>query len=355
MQLHILGGIDDELQTHIVERLGDDDATDEVDRAPHLTGRADRRLGLLGGGNVQRGVHHLARKLDIRAVLDGKRLQRNDRQLILHLTVGQRIATRQLQIVGRRVDHTQRTATHQIDIVGVVAVEVGFNVGALRHVDGHIHAETRQRRPLDDHLGGVAEVYELHQRLHLVVGSQRCVAQDVAHIGRRQHAQAATHVQIVEGSLHTGIEVDKRLAEGHAVVAFLGANELEVLGTHAEIGRDMVEIVEIDIALNIQRILVDRVDGKVLEQEVGVLYAHGVVVETQRDAIGDALDIRRVEQQLTIDDRCRDRALNGELAIAIALQAHQAVGHEAVDDGQWQVLERQLGVERALAGIIIGS
>ena len=65
VQLHVLWGIERELQSHIVERLGDHNATVEVDTAPYSISIRDASLGALRSGNVQRGVHGVARKLDI--------------------------------------------------------------------------------------------------------------------------------------------------------------------------------------------------------------------------------------------------------------------------------------------------
>ena len=89
----------------------------------------------------------------------------------------------------------------------------------------------------------------------------------------------------------------------------LGADNLEVLGAHADINHHLVEVAEVDVPLNVQRVLVVGIDGEVLKQQVGVDNAYGVIVETQRDTIGNALDIRRGEHDLAIDDRTRNGPL----------------------------------------------
>ena len=139
VQLHVLGSIEHKLHTHIVEGLGDDDTTVEDDAAPIAVGIVHTGLGALRGLDVQRRIHRLARKLNIRTILDDERLERNDRQRVFHLTVRQGVTTAQLQVVSRRVQHAQRAAAHQVDIVGVVGIEVGHHVGTLGYVYSHVH------------------------------------------------------------------------------------------------------------------------------------------------------------------------------------------------------------------------
>ena len=172
VQLHVLGGIEGELQSHVVERPGNLDTTVEGHAAPYPAVVRHSSLGALGSGNVECGVHGFASELDIGAVLDGEGLQRNDRQRVLHLAIGQRIATPQSQVVSRAVLHAQGAATHEVDVVGVVGIEIGHDVGTLRHVDAHVHLETVQRRAFDDHLCRIGKVGELDQLVQMVVGSE---------------------------------------------------------------------------------------------------------------------------------------------------------------------------------------
>ena len=114
---HVLGGVEGELHTHVVERLGDLHTAVEIDATSHTAGAGNGGLGALGGGDVERGVHGVASELDIRAVLNGECLQRDDGQRVFHLAVRQRVTTAEDEVVGRGILHAQRAATHEVDVV----------------------------------------------------------------------------------------------------------------------------------------------------------------------------------------------------------------------------------------------
>ena len=135
----------------------------------------------------------------------------------------------------------------------------------------------------------------------------------------------------------------------------LGTDNLEVTGSHAHINHHTVEVGEIDRALNVQRILVIGIEGEVVEQQLGIDNTHWVVVETKGHTIGYTLHIRGIEVDFAIDMGSRQRTVNGHLAIRIALQAEQMIGNETIDNVQGQVLQLQIGIERALAYIVIGT
>ena len=128
---------------------------------------------MLGGGDVQRGVHRGTGELDVAAVLNGERLQRNDRQRVFHLAVGQCVATCEAQVVGHVVDHAQRATAHQVDIVALVGIQISHHVSALRHINGHIHREAHEFGTFHNGLRRVGKVGEAHKAFQLVVGGQR--------------------------------------------------------------------------------------------------------------------------------------------------------------------------------------
>ena len=107
--------------------------------------------------------------------------------------------------------------------------------------------------------------------------------------------------------------------------------------------------------MNVQRILVIGIEGEVVEQQLGVDNAHWVVVETEGHSIGHTLHIRGIEVDFAIDMGARQRTVNGHLAICIALQAKQMIGNETIDNVQGQVHQLQIGIERTLAYIEIGT
>ena len=122
---------------------------------------------------------------------------------------------------------------------------------------------------------------------------------------------------------------------------FLGTDNLEVVSLHAQIDHHIVKVAEIDITLHIQRVVVMGIDGEVLKQQVRMLDAYGVIIETQLDTIGHTFQIRIGEIDLTIDLWTRKGTLNGQCSFSVTLQATELVGHETIDNVQWQVFELQ--------------
>ena len=175
MQLHVLWRIKGECQSHVRQRLGDDHATLEIYAATYAALIGNRGFHLLCSRDVERGVHDIARKLYVAAVLYGKRLEWNDGHRILHLSVAQGVFAQQPQRLCWVIGHAQRASAHQIHIVRLVGIQVGNDMCSLRDVDGHVHAEASHLRTAHYGLGGVAEVSKLHQLVQLVVGSQRRV------------------------------------------------------------------------------------------------------------------------------------------------------------------------------------
>ena len=165
----ILRGLDDELQTHIVERLCNDDTTVEYYASACADIVSDGGFGTLGGGDVQPRVHRVARELHIAAVLDGEGLQRDDGQRVFHLTAGEGIAACEVETLIV-VFHAQVASAGQVGIVSLLGVEVADKMGTLRHGDGEVDIHTCGLGTSDDGLDGVGEVGELHQFVETVVG-----------------------------------------------------------------------------------------------------------------------------------------------------------------------------------------
>ena len=75
---HILRGVDGELEPHVFEGFGNDDAAFEVDDTPIAPVGRDGGLGGFGGRDVEPRVHRVAGELNIAAVFDGEGFQRDD-------------------------------------------------------------------------------------------------------------------------------------------------------------------------------------------------------------------------------------------------------------------------------------
>ena len=150
----------------------------------------------------------------------------------------------------------------------MIGVQISHDMGTFRHVDGHIHLEAIQWRTLDDNLRGVTEISKLHQFVQLVVRRQRRVTQHVAHICRAQHFQTSTHREVVQRTAHAGKHVDESLAIGDALRILLGTDNLVVTGLHTQIDHHLVYMAEVNVTLDIQRVVVMGIDCEILEQQL---------------------------------------------------------------------------------------
>ena len=150
---------------------------------------------------------------------------------------------------------------------------------SFRDVQRHIHAEAIDGWTCHSNLCSIAEVRELHEVIQLVVGSDRRITQNVAHIGGTQHIQTSTHIEVFEWSVHHGKDIDEGLAIGHTLGMLLGTDNLEVVGLHTQINHNLFEVAEVDITLYVQRVVVMGIHRKVLKQQVRMLDAYGVVVK----------------------------------------------------------------------------
>ena len=222
-------------------------------------------------------------------------------------------------------------------------------MGRLIDRDTHQHIETFQGWLGYYHLLTALEIGELHQFFQLGIGGQFRFTQHVGHIGLAQHINLTHHLQIVQGSLHTAIEVDIRLSESLRTGILLGIDEQEVLGTHAHIELHVLHIREIQVALNIERTLVVGIHHEVLEEQLTVDDAHRVVGKSHRDAVWHTHQISGIQIYLAIHIQVAQRTLHGQLAFAISLQAHQLVGNKTVDKVQRQSLQTYFGIEFACA------
>ena len=198
-------------------------------------------------------------------------------------------------------------------------------------------------------LRGVVQVGELHQFVHLVIGGQRGVAQDIRHIGGTEHIELAPHLQIVELALHDTVEIDECLAECHAAVVLLGIDQLIVLRPHPHVHEDIVEVGKIYVAIDVQRIVIMCENLEVLEEQLAAHHAHGVVAEAQLHAVRHAHHICRVEIYLSVHLRLIYRSLHGHLSVGIAFEAEELLRDESVDERKRHVVERHRGINHSLA------
>ncbi len=85
---------------------------------------------------------------------------------------------------------------------------------------------------------------------------------------------------------------------------------------------------------------------EVLQEQMTAYDTHRVVTEAQVHTIGYAHQMTGVEEHLSIHPRFVERALNGQLAFAIPLEAEELIGNETVDerDGQSDEVHHQVHI-----------
>ena len=86
---------------------------------------------------------------------------------------------------------------------------------------------------------------------------------------------------------------------------------------------------------------------------MGTHNTDGVVVEAHADAVGYTDEVGRIDEYLTVDLRMDGGALDGQLAFAVALETHDLIGHEAIEDGEGHTGHREDGIDSAFALILI--
>ena len=160
-----------------------------------------------------------------------------------------------MQIVLRRINHTQCATAHQINIVRMVSIQIGHNMCSICYIKRHIHLETCQLWSFYDGLGTVTEVGKLNQFIQLVISCQRAVTKHVTHISRTQHIETATHIHIIQSTTNTGKEVDESLAIGYTLLILLGIDNLIVLGPQTHICHDMIKISKVNTTMNVQFVI----------------------------------------------------------------------------------------------------
>ena len=143
----------------------------------------------------------------------------------------------------------------QIDVVGLVGIQRTACMGTLVNADLHVDVQGIAFRALHySHLRSVAEVGETHQLVHLVVGREGRVEQDIIQVSGAQYVEAATHLQLFEVSVETGEEIDEHTPVGHRLFLLTGIDELEVTGCKAQVDGLFVAVAvkQIHIAADVE-------------------------------------------------------------------------------------------------------
>ena len=212
---HVVGSIERELQSHVVESLCHFHSTVERHTSTASAFRRDESFYALGSSEIESRIHHVARKLHITALSDGECLERNHRQLIFHLSVIDGISSEELHSVEVGICHSQFSTALNIHIVRLVGIKETSHSRSLFNIHHQEHVEsTDSRSGLLNHTGSVAEVGECDKFTESVARVQWRIAQDISYISRTQNIESSSHVKSVERSLDERSEIDERLTVG---------------------------------------------------------------------------------------------------------------------------------------------
>ena len=300
---------------------------------------------------MQARVHHVARPLQVAAVLYGECLERYYRQRVFHLALGDGVASRQLRLfVDIRV--FQVAVAYEVQVVVVCSVQPALDVCALLHSHAEHHVHAVYGRTCDGDGVAVLQVGECHEVLQLIVCRDRRVAQYVVEVGGWQHVYLAPHVELVQFAAYEHQEVDVHLSVSLRTACLLGVDELEVLGSHPQIYLHVVCVGEVHLTLCHQRFVVGGIELEVVQQQSGVLYPDGVVVHPQSHAVGHGEQGSILHEEFAVHLRLLRRTLYGERTLCRSFETYYLVGDESVDHHQREFLHVHLGVDVVRGGVV---
>ncbi len=168
----------------------------------------------------------------------------------------------------------------------------------------------------------------------MVVGAEWRILQYIRHTGASEHIQFAPHLQVVHRTLDITEEVYVSLAVSHRLRGLLRVYQEVVFSPHAQRHLHGIHVGEVDVSVDIQRIVVVGIQRKVLQQQIVAHDSHRVVVHPQVQTIRHTGERSRIEIEFTVDLRRGDSPLHSQFTVGIAIQTEQFVGDKAVDDGQ---------------------
>ena len=125
-------------------------------------------------------------------------------------------------------------------------------------------------------------------------------------------------------------------------------DQQQVACLHPHVHGDVLGIREVDVAHQVQRLVIIGIETEVLQQQMAAHDAYRVVVEAHADTVGDADEIGLVDIHLTVYVGMGGGTFDGQRALAVALKTHQLVGHETVGQGEWHTGHREGGVDLAV-------
>lgn len=259
----------------------------------------------LFGGDVERGVHHVAEEVDIASLDELERFERDDRQGILHFAAARREASREAHVALLVEAEVERAAAFDVDVARLVVAEFAAEVCRLADVQGHREVHAHDGRRGRSRGRAVGEIDEVDKPFELVFDREGRVFQDVGHVGVAEQVEPSVDVDVLHRAAHRGVNVRIDFPEHHRLALSLGIDELVVRGVDVKVHSDGLGVRKVDGTVEAKRRRAGRVEREVFHGEPVVVDDDGRGVHAQRDAVDVGEDAGRVE-------------------------AHAAVGHELV-------------------------
>ena len=141
---HVLGCLDGELQSHVLECAGDSQSYVEQHAAARPVGIAYAGFRLFGCRYVECGVGGFAGKFHIASLLEVECLEWDDRQRVFHLAFVYGVASDEVHHAFRAVVQCHGTSALHIDVTLFVGTELTPHLCSVFNLEVHLHVDSHE-------------------------------------------------------------------------------------------------------------------------------------------------------------------------------------------------------------------
>ena len=122
---------------------------------------------------------------------------------------------------------------------------------------------------------------------------------------------------------------------------------------HAHLHVHLVQIAEVYVSGDVQRVFIVSVEFEILEQQIASFDSYRVVREAHLHAVGIAEDVARIQEHLSIHLRCTQRTFHIQFSFCEAAESEQLLWNESVCQCQRHAAQRQGSIEISIAGRVV--
>ena len=260
--------------------------------------------------------------------MDAKGLERNDRKGVFHLTLIDGVASRHVEHACWRIRHGHVTTSLHIDITLFVGREFTSQHGAILNAECQVHVDACEGSPWNfiARWWRCTEIHEGDNIFESVCLIEYRFRHDISDVGRWQHAHQATNGQVLGGADDTGEEVTIHVTIEQRPVAWLCFYQFEVTSVERKRHENFVEIGEIHMTIQRERIGVSPIELEVIEVNAAVVENDTIVCQGKVDVIRLGEEVNILWQQSTIEEKATHRSRHLDVASHCPLEAHQLAG-----------------------------